>query len=273
MSVLVRKHKKAGRRISQRKLLFIGISVIFLVIVAPPAFKLLRLYIKYGYSITLAIQHDNLLNFGVVIPLGYKVHGIDISHHQKEINWNDVASIDVKGTKIHFAFMKATEGITRQDIHFSENWEKSKDAGLIRGAYHFYYPTRDARKQAENFINIVTLSPGDLPPVLDIEVSKGKSKADIVKGCIEWCNIIEAHYGVKPIIYTNVTFYDKYLKDDFGDYPLWVAHYYKDVPRLSHRKWIFWQHTDCATINGIKKPVDLNVYNGSLEELLSLCIK
>lgn len=230
--------------------------------------------VRYAVSGISGISKKGSINaFGVSVPSGYTIHGIDISHHQKAIDWANVAAVDSKGNCIKFAFIKATEGITRQDLHFSSNWKNSKKAGLIRGAYHYYYPTRDATKQAENFISEVELTAGDLPPVLDIEVSKGKSKEEIVEGALIWCKAVEEHYGIKPIIYTNPVFYEKYLKDDFDDYPLWIAHYYKEKPRMQHREWIFWQHTDCAIIKGIDKPVDLNVFNGDLDDLLSLCIE
>lgn len=273
MIVVASKISKKKYKLSYRKVLYTGIFILFMILVAPWAFNSLKLFASYGFSLTQASQHNNYLNFGIAVPRGYLIHGIDISHHQKIINWDDVAAIDAKGVKINFAFIKATEGITRQDRHYKKNWERSKEARLIRGAYHFYYPSRDAKKQAENFIKEVKLAPGDLPPVLDIEVSKGKSKAEIVKGCKEWCDMIESHYKVKPIIYTNPSFYDKYLKDDFEDYPLWVAHYYKDKPRMDHRDWLFWQHSDCASIKGIDKPVDLNVFNGDIDDLMKLCIK
>lgn len=272
MTTAVRKKKKRTK-LSYRKIGLVGLILLLIILLGPPALRSLYTIVRYGFSATSAEQHTNIVNFGIPLPTGYGIHGIDISHHQKNISWKDVASIDVNGTKIQFAFIKATEGITRQDLHFSLNWKKSKEAGLIRGAYHFYYPTRDAVKQAENFINQVKLEAGDLPPVLDIEVSKGKSKAEIVKGCQTWCDAIEKHYGVKPIIYTNPHFYEKYLIDDFDDYPLWVAHYYQDIPRIEHRDWLFWQHSDCAVIKGIDKPVDLNVFNGDIKDLQQMCIE
>ncbi len=273
MVVAARKKRKKKRKYSRKKIILTGVLAIAILAAIPVAWHTVSYLVKFGWSSLAVNQQENIQHFGVPLPSGYRIHGIDISHHQKDISWKDIATVDVNGNRINFAFIKATEGITRQDMHFKRNWEKSKEAGLIRGAYHFYYPTRDAKKQAENFINQVSLLPGDLPPVLDIELSKGKSKEEIVKGCREWCDAIEAHYGVKPIFYTNPTFYDRYLKDDFEDYPLWIAHYYKDVPRMNHREWLFWQHTDCANIKGIQKPVDLNVFKGNLDDLMDLCIE
>lgn len=247
-----------------------GLVFLLLVIAGPAIYRFGVSFVRSGFSFSAAEQYHNLKNFGVEIPPGYKVHGIDVSHHQGKINWAEVAAMDIKGIKISFAFIKATEGITRQDRHFARNWKKTRAAGILRGAYHFYHPSRDAAKQAQNFINTVKLEKGDLPPVLDIEVSNRRSKKEIVEGALEWCRIVEEHYGMKPIIYTSPGYYDKYLADDFEDFTLWIAHYEQDKPRMHHRRWQFWQHTDKATINGISGGVDLNVWNGSEAKLRRL---
>jgi len=75
--------------------------------------------------------------------------------------------------QMSFAFIKATEGLGNEDAYFKRNWKKVRDAGLARGAYHFFLATKSGKAQAENFINSVELEPGDLPPVLDIEQTYG----------------------------------------------------------------------------------------------------
>ncbi len=258
-----RKKKKADR---SKQILLAGLLFILAIIATP-------LIIRYWQSLADGGQYHNLKNFGVPVPKGYNIHGIDVSHHQGTILWEEVAAMDVNGIRVNFAFIKATEGITRQDKHFKRNWKNAKKTGIICGAYHFFHPSRDAAKQAENFISQVKLEPGDLPPVLDIEVTNRRSKKEIVEGATEWCRIIEEHYGVKPIIYTGLKYYDSYLADDFADYHLWIAHYYKHKPGLDHRKWQFWQHSDKATINGIKERVDMNVWNESEEKLKKILVK
>ncbi|PKN95633.1 MAG: hypothetical protein CVU43_24345 [Chloroflexi bacterium HGW-Chloroflexi-5] len=271
---LIPKPRKKRRKIATIRLyLTAGLLLILAIMTGPAAYRYAVAFYRSGFSFSAAEQYHNLKNFGVPIPGGYKVHGIDVSHHQGRIDWEEVDTMNVNGIYISFAFLKATEGITRQDKQFERNWEKTKEAGILRGAYHFFHPSRDAAKQAENFIAKVKLEPGDLPPVLDIEVSNRRSKKEIVEGALEWCRHIEDHYKVKPIIYTSPGFYNKYLADDFEDYPLWIAHFYKETPRISHRKWHFWQHTDKAKINGIKGDVDMNVYTGSLSKLQRMCLE
>ncbi|MDE3214382.1 MAG: glycoside hydrolase family 25 protein, partial [Bacteroidota bacterium] len=63
-------------------------------------------------------------------------------------------------------------------------------------------------------------------------------------------------------IYTNIDFYTRYLEESFHDYPVWIAHYLQPVkPRIDH-EWVFWQHSDSGRVNGIRTPVDFNVFSG-----------
>ena len=211
--------------------------------------------------------------FGISIPEEYSIHGIDVSKYQQLIAWDEVKAMQVKKIRLGFVFIKATEGIGNTDPQFKRNWKRSKDAGMIRGAYHFFLATKDGREQAENFIKAVDLKTGDLPPVLDIEQSYGISKEVIKKEVKEWLDIVGGNYNVKPIIYTNIDFYKKNLGGDFDEYPLWVAHYYQPrQPRIT-RDWVFWQHNDNGRVNGVLSPVDFNVYSGDSVEFRQLLIK
>jgi lysozyme len=210
--------------------------------------------------------------FGIDMPVNYAIHGIDVSKFQRDINWEAVRQMQVQKIRISFTFIKATEGITRQDAAFKRNWQKAGKAGLIRGAYHFFYSTRDPIKQAINFRNVVQLESGDLPPVLDIEIHNNQPVAVIRSTAKIWLEEMEKAYGVKPIIYTNLKFYNTYLGDEFNDYPLWIAHYYqKERPRVN-REWLFWQHSDIGRVNGIKTIVDFNVFRGDSAALMKLCL-
>jgi len=213
-------------------------------------------------------------SFGIIIPSGYQVHGIDVSKHQGTIDWKRVSKMEKNGIQILFAFIKASEGITRQDNKFKENWKKAAQNGLLRGAYHFYYPSRDADKQADNFIKMVKLSKGDLPPVVDIELSNGRSPEKIREGLKIFLERLENQYNTKPIIYTNINFYNTYLIDNFNDYPLWIAGYF-DHDRFYNEfetPWIFWQHSEKGKVDGIRGNVDFNVFKGNLAKLKALCL-
>jgi lysozyme len=211
--------------------------------------------------------------FGIDLPTQYTIHGIDVSKYQKFIHWPSVQTMQVKDVRIKFAFIKATEGLGTVDKQFRRNWTAAKQAGVTRGAYHFFLPTKSGKAQAINFIKTVNLKPGDLPPVLDIEKLYGIKPEKMRKEIDDWLQIVERHYKVKPIIYSYVDFYDKNLGTAYKAYPLWVAHYFeKEKPRI-RRDWLFWQHNDAGRVNGIDAKVDFNVFNGDSTAFERLTIK
>ncbi len=210
----------------------------------------------------------------VSYPEGYEIHGIDVSHHQGKINWQklkDQGMIDK--FPVRFVMIKATEGASRIDPNFKENFFQARENGFTRGAYHFYSIYSSAEKQAEFFIKNVKLEKGDLPPVLDVEHKpKNQTDEEFVVSIRKWLDIVENHYGVKPIIYTYYKFKTRYLNGSvFDDYPYWIAHYYVDKVEYEGA-WKFWQHTDAGRLPGIKGRVDFNIYNGSYYDLRKLTI-
>ncbi len=201
--------------------------------------------------------------FGIAIPINYSLHGIDVSHHNGNINWQLVRAMNIDGIKVSFAFIKATEGVSTVDEKFGYNWQQCQKYKITRGAYHYFNEYKTGAAQAQNFIATVgDLQPGDLPPVLDIESNRGVDKNILCKEAIDWLTIIEQHYGIKPIVYTYVNFYANNLDEQFSSYPFWAAHYNEKHQPNTQRNWAFWQHNDGGNINGITTKVDFNVYNG-----------
>jgi lysozyme len=210
--------------------------------------------------------------FGIPIPENFSIHGIDVSHHQQNINWDLVESMQVKKIKIGFAFIKATEGIGRVDSRYNYNWIKAKQKNMSRGAYHFFLATKSGKLQAQNFIDVVSLKKGDLPPVLDVEQTYGVRTEQLRKEVKAFLETVENYYGVKPIIYTNVDFYRQQLGSGFDEYPLWAAHYLEQQNPRIDRSWIFWQHSERGHVNGILTNVDFNVFNGDSASFQKLLI-
>lgn len=205
-------------------------------------------------------------------PEGYSIRGIDISHHQGQINWDLLPKAKIGDEPVAFVFIKATEGETLVDSRFAYNFKEAGNAGLIRGAYHFFSPSVSAKAQVAHFLNCVTLEPGDLPPVLDIELTGKLSPEELRRKALYWLRAMERVYGVPPILYTNYSFKQKYLNTpEFDRYPYWIAHYYVKDLRYEG-KWHFWQHTDNGYLKGIKGDVDLNLFNGSFYRLNKLTI-
>jgi len=208
-------------------------------------------------------------------PKGYTVHGIDISHHQGTIDWELLRNQGIiDGHPVAFVFMKATEGSDLVDRQFESNFKAAHEQGIMRGAYHFYRTSTPAKKQAEHFIKHVQLSPGDLPPVLDVELKPGDvGTEELRQGVLEWLIRVEQHYGVRPILYTYHSFRQQYMNDSvFNLYPYWIAHYYVDSVRY-RGPWAFWQHSDKGELPGIKGDVDLDIFRGTYEELQQMAIQ
>lgn len=233
---------------------------------------LILIFITYPYWTK--PDNSNYKGFGIPIPKPYQIHGIDVSRYQGNINWPMVADMKHDNTQLQFAFIKATQGLTLPDPYFKRNWEEAKKAGMIRGAYMYFHPKQSPELQAAFFAQMVGhLAPGDFHPVVDIEC-EGEIGCERVQRSLKLClDHLEHRYGVKPIIYTNASYYKDYLKDNFNAYPLWVSHYGPiDKPRVI-RDWHFWQHNDHGFVDGIKHHVDFNVFQGSMDELRQYCIK
>lgn len=200
---------------------------------------------------------------------GFEVHGIDISHYQGQIDWDQVLKQD-----IDFVFIKATEGQSLRDSLFENNWKILATKNVKKGAYHFYRPAVDPKKQAINFLNFVDFKPGDLPPVLDLEVTDEQTDAQIVKDIQVWLNIVEKSVGVAPIIYTYQKFFKNKLEGKFDQYPLWIARYNNNKkPNIKKNgDWDFWQYGNRGQMEGIHGDVDFNVFRGSKSDLEKLCM-
>lgn len=195
-----------------------------------------------------------------------KAFGFDVSEYQSSIDWEQTYHID-EAFELSFVFIRATAGQKKVDRRFAENWKAAQERQLIRGAYHYYRPNENSIAQAAHFIKQVRLQKGDLPPVLDIEkLPKNQSIAQLKIGLRRWLEKVEAHYKVKPIIYSGERYYTDFLKKEFANYPLWIANYNfwrKDL----ESDWEFWQFTEKGTIAGINGAVDLNVFKGTTEQL------
>ncbi len=206
---------------------------------------------------------------------GFGVHGIDVSHYQKQVDWSLVASQRDKSQNVDFAFVKATEGQKMQDTVFCKNWDAMREAGLLRGAYHFFRPGISAELQAQHFIASVDLQHGDLPPVLDVEVTDEQPAQTVVEGVRTWLSIVGNHWKIRPIVYTNQKFYNRYLAGHLPEYPIWIARYTDwHLPELADgHLWHFWQYGCQGRLPGIEGDVDLNVFNGSIESLHAMTLQ
>ncbi len=192
------------------------------------------------------------------------VQGVDVSHHQGAIDWRTLAADDIA-----FAYIKATEGADHVDTRFAFNWREAAAAGLYRGAYHFFTLCQPGARQAAHFIAVVPRDAGALPAAVDLEhmgpCRLGPTMTDVVGEARIFMDALEAHYGVRPIIYTTREFHDAYLRDVTGE-RFWIRSLGLP-PRFRESDWIIWQHHNRGHKGGVQGPIDLNAFRGDLAAL------
>jgi lysozyme len=203
------------------------------------------------------------------IPRRYPIHGIDVSRWQGDIDWQEA-----RASGIAFAFIKATEGGDLLDPMFQTYWNGARNAGVHHGAYHYFYFCRSAKEQARWFIQHVPRDPTALPPVLDMEWNHKSptcqlrpSGAQVRAEAKLFLDILESHYGRRPLVYTTVDFFRDTKIGELENTHFWfrsVAGHPEEI--YLGEDWMFWQYTGTGVVPGVRVPVDINVFAGSLEQ-------
>jgi len=194
-------------------------------------------------------------------------NGVDVSYHNGTINW-----FQVKAAGYEFAFVRISDGTGFHDPQFTTNWNGAQAAGLMRGIYQFFRPTQDVAAQADLVIAAVgTRQPGDLPPVIDVEADGGLAPATVAARVRTWVDRVKAATGVDPIVYTGKFFWRDEVggPTTFANNPLWIAQYTTLCPDLTAPwdTWAFWQFSESGSVPGISGGIDLDRFNGSVDEL------
>ena len=228
--------------------------------------KLLLILIALGLT-AIAVMALRVSSGNPVPQATDYIQGIDISHHNGAIDWRAVGAGDIR-----FVYMKASEGEGFVDPKFKLNWERAGQTDLYRGAYHFFTQCRTAEQQAANFIRVAGDMNGALPPALDLEhmgpCREGPTTARIDLEVKKMMDILESHYGVRPVLYTTQEFHDRYLID-FEDEKFWVRSIFQ-APTFREGDWLIWQHHHRGAVQGIKGATDLNAFRGSVDDLEAL---
>jgi hypothetical protein len=197
---------------------------------------------------------------------GYKVHGLDISHHQEKVNWTLVDK------KYKFIILKATEGQNFLDTDFLYNWNNARLNGFVVGAYHFFVMTSSGEAQADFYISKVPDSEKTLPPIIDLEISTKKyKKPDVIEHLRVMVEKLEKHYKKRVIFYVNYNTYNAYIKGEFPENKIWITDY-KYFPKIDEdNRWIIWQVSRRGRIEGIPGFTDKNVLRKGMtvEELIN----
>lgn len=211
------------------------------------------------------------------LPEG-EVIGIDISHYQGTVDWEELCfyvdktrRLYKKGNKktsrreVDFVVAKATQGARYRDNKYKEHKQGARERNILFGAYHFYSWKASAKAQADNFIRTAQLQSGDLVPILDVEMYEGRLPER--DSLLVWLNTVEKYYNRRPVIYTGENCYLTYLlpHKEFSRYAYWIARYGGQEPSRHH---IIWQCSENGKAGGVKRPVDLNVFRGTKADMI-----
>jgi len=236
---------------SKKKSSSILTTFVLVTLIGAASYFLYRQYLLYTNN---GFKHELLANK----PNHFNSYGLDISHHQGDIDWNKILVQNELDSIIDFVYFKVSEGID----HFDSKWEQNRTAlsgfGKKSGAYHFFQPKKDALLQATNFLKHYSYKPGDLPPVLDVEI-EGKSNDDLIAGMLIWMNVVQKATGQRPIIYTSLHFYETKFKTFFKNETFWVASYSRMPDLEKYSNIAIWQYSEKGKFEGINEAVDLNV--------------
>jgi len=217
-------------------------------------------------------RHERVCAEGPLVP------GIDVSSWQGDaLDWDALAA----GGDADFAFIRAMHGLQGDgfndgpDAHFDLNWAEAGRVGMLRGAYQYFIAGEDPTAQAD--FMIAKLSPmqtGDLPPVIDIEVRDTDPIVpvpQIIENVGIWLDRVETQLGVRPIVYTSQSMWTRMTEDSelFSDYPLWVAHYNTECPRVpgAWNSWVFHQYSSTGGVAGYDGNIDKNRFAGTIDAL------
>lgn len=183
--------------------------------------------------------------------------GIDISHHQGEIDW-----VLLPAQGVDFAYIKATEGGDHVDRRFTQNWHDASKAGVARGAYHFFTLCRSGAEQAANFIANVPVDPAALAPAVDLEFMGNCTNrpplADVRAELADYLALVEGRYDKPAVLYLTEEFDEAYGISAHFERPLWLRSIIRE-PDFGTGDWTLWQASNFRKLEGIEGRVDWNV--------------
>lgn len=197
----------------------------------------------------------------------YRVFGVDVSKHSGKVDWEKL-----KTANVQFAYVKASEGEDYKDPLFEKNFKAAKETGILVGAYHFFRFSKDGKKQAQFFAKTAKVKKGDLLPVLDVEhwgnTLSTRPHKEVKREIGRFLVEVERLTGARPMIYTNLDAYNRFIKGTYDIYPLWFCDL-EEEPTLEAPGWDFWQYSHKGKIDGAKHDIDFNVFRRSVMELKS----
>ncbi len=223
----------------------------------------------------------------MVCPTTY-IEGVDVYSGDGNVNWTSV-----KGSGRDFAFVKATQAGSYVSSQYKSQFAGARDAGLVRGPYHFFDATVDGVAQANHFLSVVNdagLLDDDMPAMLDLECPSDTTEASSSQTCegstsgwapaatvrqraLDWLQTVEAATGKTPIIYSYVSWFGTqgFTQPSLTHYPLYSASLSNTCATVP-APWttpVFWQYNQTGTVPGFAGTgdVDMDRFLGDLAEL------
>ncbi|MDA9951171.1 GH25 family lysozyme [Oligoflexaceae bacterium] len=222
-------------------------AIVLLGIAATAYYCLQNGYVRFNYP-----SRDN-----------YPVQGVDVSHHQGDIDWAKLAS-----TGLRFAYIKATEGGDFKDKRFLQNWSDARTHGFIAGAYHFFTFCRPVKDQIANIMRSVPQAADSLPVAIDLEFGGNCKRmpqpASLLNDIRFMADELSRYYGKAPLLYLTPEFDEAYPEIRKMGLKIWIRNIYFEPS--DSEVWTVWQYSNRGLLPGVEVPVDLNVFRGSASE-------
>lgn len=186
-------------------------------------------------------------------------YGIDVSHHNGEINWQQIPDVE-------FVYIKVTEGATYVDPMYQQNIKGARAKKLRVDAYHYFRTTSSVQKQFENYKQHVKKEDIDLIPMVDMEECRKWSVTQFQDSLMRFIQLVKSHYGKAPMIYSVNTFYNKYCAPRFNKYYLMIGRYGSYEPFIKGRgTYTIWQKSQTGNLSGIPKNVDIDIFREGVQ--------
>ncbi len=268
------------RRLLQRFVIsycvvYIIIARIFVGVIMKKRYKwIVPICIAGAFALLGALLYNGVIHINNPSLREYPVRGVDVSGYQGLIDWDVLASQDIR-----FAYIKATEGSGMQDEMFKTNWQAATKTSLKVGAYHFFSFESPGNTQADNYIRTVPKLKGGLPPAVDLELY-GKyselppSRAEISRELDSMLVKLEKHYGKKPVIYVTSRSYKLYIQGGYTENPIWIRSVITKPILPDGHRWTFWQYSARHALPGYageERFIDMNAFSGSPAQFEALC--
>ena len=191
--------------------------------------------------------------------------GIDVSTHQKDIDWPAVAADGIDFAILRLGHRGYSQGGLFLDETFERNLQGALSAGLEVGVYFFSQAVNpeEAEEEAGYVLEVLNGQSLTFPVAFDWEPITGdEARTDLdgetmTRCAAAFCKRIE-DAGYRPAVYFNQT--QGYLRYDLRqltDYTLWLAEY-DTVPDFYYH-FDLWQYSHTGRVDGIQGDVDLDL--------------